>query len=208
MSEIKKEKLGFIEKLLGSIGKIYMWFKAKKCNKLLAHLGHLYSVYELAKLTGSYEKALEIMKLAGIEAGNDIVLESIDLAKPVLSKSIEDIKVILNSSWYAFLGKEKIDYFEYVPPDENGVEKIIWRCNKCMLCSGIDEDIFIKDDLEKIESSLASLLLGIFESFFGIIMEYAGRSFDIKVYETKCMAKGDPYQEITAVFTPKKSENE
>jgi len=178
MSEIKKEKLGFIEKLLGSIGKIYMWFKAKKCNKLLAHLGHLYSVYELAKLTGSYEKALE------------------------------DIKVILNSSWYAFLGKEKIDYFEYVPPDENGVEKIIWRCNKCMLCSGIDEDIFIKDDLEKIESSLASLLLGIFESFFGIIMEYAGRSFDIKVYETKCMAKGDPYQEITAVFTPKKSENE
>ncbi|MHA1750969.1 MAG: hypothetical protein ACTSYZ_01245 [Candidatus Helarchaeota archaeon] len=208
MYEIKKEKLGFKEKLLGSLGKRYMWMKGKKANKLLVQLGFLYSVYELAKLTGDYEKALDIMKQVGFEAGNDLIYESIELAKPILSRSIEDLKVILNSSWYAFLGKEKIDYFEYFPPDENGIEKVIWRCNKCMLCSGIQDDIFLKDDFDKIEGSFSSILIGIFEAFFGIVLEYAGKSYDIKMTETKCIAKGDPYQEITVIFTPKPKDEE
>ncbi|MHA1271296.1 MAG: hypothetical protein ACTSPY_16000 [Candidatus Helarchaeota archaeon] len=203
MTEIKKEKLGFKEKLIGSLGRRYMWWKGKKVNKLLCHLGFLYSIYELAKLTGSYERAIGIMKNVGFEAGNDIIYESIELAKPILSRSVADLNVILNSSWYAFLGKEKIDYYKYIPPDENGVEKIIWRCKTCMLCSDVHEDPYIKDDLDQIHEPLGSLITGIFQSFFNIVMEYAGKSYDILVEETKCMAKGDPYMEITATFTPK-----
>lgn len=208
ISEIKKEKLGFFEKLLGSIGKRYMWWRAKKANKLLVHLGFVYTIFELYKLTGSFDKTAEIMKKVGLEAGKDIVYESLELAKPVLSRSIADLEVILKSAWYAFLGKQKIDYFEYIPPDSEGVEKIIWRCNQCMLCSEIDSDTILKDVFEKSEVhiSFGSVMCGIFESFFNIVMEYAGRPFDINVEETKCISLGDPYQELTAIFTPKKLE--
>jgi hypothetical protein len=206
ISEIKKEKLGFLEKLLGTIGKRYMWWRAKKANKLLVHLGFVYTIYELYKLTDSFDKAADIMKQVGLEAGKDIVYESLELAKPVLSRSIADLEVILKSSWYAFLGKQKINYFEYVPPDSEGVEKIIWRCNNCMLCSEIDSDPILKDILDNTEEkvSFGSVMCGIFESFFNTVMEYAGRNFEIKVEETKCMGRGDDYQELRAIFTPKK----
>lgn len=195
--------MGFLEKFLGSIGKYLYWWRAKKANKLLFHLGFIYSVYELYKLTNDFEKTMSIMNEMGLEAGKDIVYESMELAKPVLSKSIKDLEVILKSSWYAFLGKQKIDYFEYIPPNDMGIEKIIWRCNKCMLCSGIESDSILEDKLSEMDGSYGGLMAGIFESFFGSIMEYAGRSFDIKVDETKCMARGDPYQEFTAIFIPK-----
>ncbi|MBD3230412.1 MAG: hypothetical protein GF329_19690 [Candidatus Lokiarchaeota archaeon] len=142
------------------------------------------------------------MKAVGLEGGKDLIYESLELAKPLLSRSVEDLELILKSSFFGFLGKQKIDYFEYVPPDINKIEKIIWRCNKCMMCAGLEEDPIMKDNLKEMEGSFGSLMSGIFESFFSAIMEYAGRNFKIEVEETKCMVRGDPYQEFVAIFTP------
>jgi len=207
MSEIEKEKLGFKEKLLGAIGKRVMWWRAKKANKLLFHLGFAYTFLELYNLTKSIEKSLKIMSEMGLEAGKDLMYESLSLAKPILSRQVSDLKVILESSWYAFLGKEKLSYFEYFPPDEQGIEKIVWRANHCMLCSQLKEDILFLEQVQEITDfntkPAGVLLCSIFESFFSAVMDAAGLKFNVSVEETKCMHIGDLYQEFTASFIPK-----
>jgi len=202
LSEIKKEKLGFKEKLMVSLGKRLMWIKERKANKLLYHLGFIYTLHELNKEFGDFDKTLDIMKRIGREGGNDIIFENFEMTKRIMSKSIKDLKYILEAAWYVLLGKEKINYFEYIPPDENGVEKIRWRYKTCLFCSGIENDEIIGSDIEKYRRPLASLMEGSLESTFKSIMEFAGRKFDVKVVETKCIARGDPYQEFEATFIP------
>ena len=201
-----REKLGFWRKALGKVGKRVMWHFSKKVNRLFLHASWKEVILSFASLPESNtKKAYEIWYQLGKGAGASLMYAWHDRIKILFSKNIEDMKEIITAAWYSFLGDnpDKIEFFE--AGDGHQVPRIVWRFNKCWICSEILEDESCKNLIPACEGEYGygSCASGIFETALQQVQDYMENPYQVVVKETKCFHRGDNYQEFTAFFYPK-----
>ncbi|MHA1311827.1 MAG: hypothetical protein ACTSQO_13015 [Candidatus Helarchaeota archaeon] len=207
MVRVIREKVGFKQKLLASIGKRLMFRKQKKISKLLINLSYREIIRLLVEVDGSLEKALNTVFELSSHAGHDFLMEWVEEGSVIFSNFVGDHALWIKAGYYSFTG-DNIKYIKYFPPEKEGdPHRVIWRIDKCFLCSGMNYDNSFKiekKDLEKYGYGIP--IAGIFQTTVNMINEYVGIKFEGKVRETKCMLKGDPYGEFVAEFYPKKED--
>ena len=116
-----RKKLGIFRKALGKVGKRLMWAISKKINRLFLHAAWKSALLSLSKLTeNDTGEAARIWYEIGRSAGDSLMYTWLDKAKMLYSKKLEDMKVVIESAWHAFLGNS---------PDETGVLEIIGDYN-------------------------------------------------------------------------------
>lgn len=202
-----REKLSIFRKALGKVGKRLMWYLSKKINRLFLHAAWKSVILNFSNLTeNDVHETTKIWYEIGKGAGDSLMYTWLDRAKMLYSKNLEDMMVVIESAWHAFLGNspDKITYFK--PGDGDEVARIIWQFNKCWICSEIKEDPDLEhlDFKNNTEFGYASCASGIFETALQMVQDYVKNSYKVVVRETKCFMRGDDCQEFTAWFFPKK----
>jgi len=206
-----RKKLSIFRKALGKVGKRVMWYLSKKINRLFLHAAWKSAILTFANLTGDDpSEATRIWYELGKAAGDSLMYTWLDKAKMLYSRKLEDMKVVIESAWHAFLGNspDKIKYYE--AGDGHEVPRIVWQFSKCWICSEIekDEDLKHLDFTSSTEFGYGSCASGIFETALQMVQDYVGNLYNVIVRETKCFMRGDDYQEFTAYFYPKEETDE
>jgi hypothetical protein len=203
MSRVKKDKVGLRERLLASLGKRLMYWKARKVTKLLANLSYREIIRLLVEVHGDLKSALNAVFELAVSAGPDFLNEWIEGASVIFSRHVGDHALWIKSGYYSFVG-DHISYIEYFPPEKEGEpHRVVWRLDKCFLCAGMDKDeTFPINKADLGEHGWGTIIAGIFQATTRMINEYAGIEFTSKVKETKCLLRGDPYGEFVAEFYP------
>jgi len=114
--------------------------------------------------------------------------------KRIFSRSLEDFPIIIESSFYIFLGQH-ISGARFVPAKQNQPVAVVWNIDKCVFCAGLKQDKSIvvnKEtmDWENTKMTWGSVVCGIMESAMQAIVDYVSLPYSIKVEETKCIMKG------------------
>ena len=200
-----RKKLGIFRKALGKVGKRLMWAISKKINRLFLHAAWKSALLSLSKLTeNDTGEAARIWYEIGRSAGDSLMYTWLDKAKMLYSKKLEDMKVVIESAWHAFLGNspDEIEYFE--AGDGHEAPRVVWKFNKCWICSEIleDEECSNLDFKSHPEFGYGSCASGIFETAIQLVQDYVENDYKVKVKETKCFMRGDDCQEFTAYFYP------
>ena len=203
MEKIKKEKVGWKERLLAFLGKHLMFRKQHKISEILTNLSMREILRIFVETEGNLESALKLMFDISSQAGHDFLMEWVEDGSVIFSKNVGDHSLWIEAGYYSFTGDE-IDYIEYFPPEkENEPHRIVWRITKCFLCSGMENDETFpikKEDLG--ETTYCVAIAGIFQTTINIINEYCGIPYKGIVKETRCMLKGAPFDEFVAEFYP------
>lgn len=208
MGRVKKKKVGFRERLLASLGKRLMYWRSKKIPKLLINLAYREIIKLLVEMEGDLKSALNTVFQVAFEAGPDFLNEWVERGSVIFSKFVGDHAVWIKAGYYSFVG-DHIKYIRYIPPEEAypsstaGTHRVVWRIDKCFLCSGMDTDESLRvtpEDL--VDHGYGTIIAGIFQATTRMINEYADIEFTSFVKETKCLLRGDPYGEFVAEFYP------
>ncbi len=197
------EKLGFFRKLLSKVGKHYLWWKQPKLVGLFLSLTYLEDVKMLMELTdGSLESALnEFFKLGKI-AGHDITFEFLDVGKWVFSKSLKDLPTIIETAYYVMTG-QRFSSCNFYPAEGDLPDRVIFTLDQCLFCGGLKkEDSIIVNNETTGKQTWGAVISGIVEAAVETIEEYVGNKLVVKVHETKCIMRGDPYAEFTISLYP------
>ncbi|MHA1268522.1 MAG: hypothetical protein ACTSPY_01925 [Candidatus Helarchaeota archaeon] len=204
MKQIKKEKVGWLEKFLAAIGKHFMFWKQEKISKLLTNLSYRELIRLLVETEGNLESALKVMFELASRSGHDFLTEWVEEGSAIFSKHVGDHALWIKSGYYSFTG-DNIKDIRYVPPEnENEPHRVIWSVEKCFICEGMKEDDTFKIKKEDLgDMTWCLVIAGIFQTTTNIINEYAGIEYVGKVKETKCTLKGDEHCEFVAEFYPK-----
>ena len=207
MSKVKKEKVGFLERFLASLGKRLMFFRAQKVSKLTINLAHREFVRLLVDIHGDLPSALNAIFKMAANAGPDFLMKWIEGGSAIFSKNVGDHALWIKSGYYAFTG-DHISNIEYFPPRKAGEpHRVVWKLDKCFICSGMENDPTFQVKKEDLEAfGWGTVIAGIFTATTNMINEYAGIEFTSTVRETKCLLKGDPYGEFVAEFYPKEKD--
>lgn len=207
MPEVKKKKVGFFQRFLASIGKRWMYRRARKVTKLLVNLSYREIIRLLLELhEDKLEPALNAAFELALHAGPDFLNEWVEGANVIFSKYVGDHALWIKSGYYSFTG-DHISYIKYFPPEKAGEpHRVVWRLDKCFLCAGmIDDSTFsVKKESFGVHG-WGAVIAGIFQATTKMINDYTGIEFVSKVRETKCLLRGDPYGEFVAEFFPKSS---
>ncbi|MHA1378218.1 MAG: hypothetical protein ACTSRG_07535 [Candidatus Helarchaeota archaeon] len=204
-----RKKLGIFRKALGKVGKRIMWTFSKKINRLFLHAAWKSVILTFSRLTDNPNEATRIWYELGKGAGDSLMYTWLDKAKMLYSQNVEDMKVIVESAWHAFLGNspDRIKYFK--AGDGHEVERIVWQFDKCWICAEVMEDgEFNHLDFKNNEFGYGSCASGIFEQALQQVVEYVQIPYKVVIRETKCFMRGDSCQEFTAWFYPKEGSNE
>ncbi|MHA1378257.1 MAG: hypothetical protein ACTSRG_07730 [Candidatus Helarchaeota archaeon] len=201
------KKLGWFQKLLSKIGKKILWRRQPKLSGLFFSLTYLEDVKMLMDLTdGTLETALAEFHNLGRLAGHDITYEFLDVGKYVFSKSIEDLPTIMETAFYVMTG-QVFTSKKFIPAADDNPAMVIFTLDRCLFCGGLKKEKSIEVNKETMGSQTwGSVISGVVEAAAETIEEYVGNPFNIKVEETKCIMKGDPYAEFTVKLYPKESE--
>lgn len=203
-----RKKLGFVRKMLAKVGRRLIWSTSKKINRLILHATWKECILTFAWLVHNDEaEAIRLWYEVGRGAGEDLMYEWLGLVKLFFSKSLKDMKLIVKTAWYAYLGEfpDKVEYFE--AGDGHEVPRVVWHFNKCWICAQCHRD----EDLDQIdfkkfgEYGYASCASGIFETALQMIQDRVENPYSVQVRETKCFMRGDDRQEFTAFFYPKEA---
>ncbi|NVM27508.1 MAG: hypothetical protein HWN65_01590 [Candidatus Helarchaeota archaeon] len=200
-----KAKVGLREKIFASLGKRLMYWRSKKIPKLLMNLSYREAIRLLVELHGDLPSALEAIFNLALEAGPDFLNEWVERGSVIFSKYVGDHGIWIKAGYYSFVG-DHIKYMKYIPPETEGEpHRVVWRIDKCFLCSGIETDMSLPfpvttDALR--DHGWGTIIAGVFQATTRMINEYTGMEFTTKVRETKCLLRGDPYSEFVAEFYP------
>jgi len=206
-----KERIGFFGKLLAKIGKHFYWWRARKMNGLIMSLDFLECVRVIYEYHGNnLPLALKTFKELGRSAGQSVIYEFLDAGKRIFSRRLQDFPILLESSWYIFMG-DHISGAEFIAEryDTDEPARLVWQVPRCVFCAGLKQDTSIvvnKEtmDWEKTKLTWGSVVCGVMESALQSILDYVVLPFNVKVEESKCVMKGDRVSEYTAYFLPKK----
>ena len=201
------KKLGFFRKILSSVGKRILWWRQPKLVGLFFSLAYLEDVKMMMELNdGNLESALDDFYQIGKLAGHDITYEFLDVGKYVFSKSLEDLPRIISTAYYVMTG-QKFSSCTYFPPLSQTPAKVVFTLESCFFCAGMkrEESITVNKDTLGCQT-WGAVMVGIIEAAVETIEEYVGNQIRIKVEETKCIMRGDPYAEFTISLYPESSD--
>lgn len=201
------DKLGWFRRLLSKVGKKLLWWRQPKLSGLIFSLTYLEDVKMLMDLTdGTLETALTEFHRLGKLAGHDITYEFLDIGKYVFSKSLEDLPMIIETSYYVMTG-QRFSSCKYYPPDDQvPIPRVIFTLDRCMFCAGLKEEKSIEVNKETTGiQTWGSVMAGVVEAAVETIEEYVGNELRVEVKETKCIMRGDPYAEFTIFLYPEGS---
>ncbi|MFX0133518.1 MAG: hypothetical protein ACFFDN_07740 [Candidatus Hodarchaeota archaeon] len=200
------DKLGWFRKTLSKVGKRLLWWRQKKLVGLFLSLTYLEDVKMLMELTdGSLETALNEFHRLGKLAGHDITYEFLDIGKYVFSKSLADLPTIIETSFYVMTG-QRFSSCKYFPADDQNPTRVVFTLDRCLFCAGMKKEKSIVVNKETMgNQTWGSVLAGVVEAAIETIEEYVGNEITVKVEETKCIMKGDPYAEFTIIIHPTES---
>ena len=204
-----RKKLGIVRKVLAKVGKHIMWTFSKKLNRLFLTGCWKSVMLKFSELNeNDAKKASKIWFEIGKAAGDSLMYAWLDRGKMIFSKKLEDMKVVVETAWYSFLGDHTDDIRYYEAGDGYEVPRIVWRFWKCWMCSGVFKDEDLKHlDLENLhEYGYGAAAAGIFETALQMVQDYVDNPYSVVCRETKCFCRGDDYQEFTAYFYPKQEE--
>ena len=198
MPEFERERLGLFRKVLSKIGKVFMWWRAPKSNIIILNGCFIFIPELFYQLTNDYAKANEEWFLVGIKMGRSLLNEMFDLIEIMVSKSVRELTYLVDAAWSTFMGR-KPTYIQYFPPDEQGIEKISWAWDECIMCTNAAHLIGAENAKNLHTEALAA---GVFQIVFQILMDYVGNSFKVEAKDTQSRARGDPTCELTLFFNP------
>ncbi|MHA1379091.1 MAG: hypothetical protein ACTSRG_11980 [Candidatus Helarchaeota archaeon] len=196
------------QRFLAGIGKKYLRWKKKKMNSLFLSITILEYCRILAEFVhdGNLESALEDFHEMGKIAGDDLLLENLGAAKLLFSKDIEDSPLMMRVASYLALGEDIPDRnIQFVPKNTDGdkYDRIIWSYDRCIFCAGLDKEKELVINKETMgNQTWGCQVAGIFEALMDRIQKYVGNNYKIECKETKCIMKGDTYNEYTMWFIP------
>ncbi|MFX1450636.1 MAG: hypothetical protein ACFFCM_07340 [Promethearchaeota archaeon] len=201
------DKLGWFRRILSKVGKRLLWWRQPKLSGLMFSLTYLEDVKMLMDLTdGTLESALQEFHRLGKLAGHDITYEFLDIGKYVFSKSLTDLPIIIETSYYVMTG-QRFSSCKYYPPDDKVPHpRVIFTLDRCMFCGSLKEDKTIDVNKETMGSQTwGSVMAGVVEAAVETIEEYVENKITVEVKETKCIMRGDPYAEFTINLYPAES---
>lgn len=155
---------------------------------------------------GNLEDALESFYQIGKVAGDDLILENLNTLKLILSKDIRDSTLMIRVASYLAFGEDIPERsIHFIPKGTDGDEydRITWSYEQCIFCAGLEKEnelVINKKTMGK--QTWGCQVAGIFEAITHTIQEYIGNKYKIKCKETKCLMKGDAYNEYTMWFIP------
>ena len=196
------------QKLMAGVGKRFLRWRKKKMNTLFLNIVILEYVRILANSLhdGNLEDALETFYEIGKVAGDDLILENLNTAKLIFSKDIKDAPLMTRVASYLAFGEDIPERaFQFIPKGTDGDEydRLTWSYEQCIFCSGLDKEkelVINKETMGK--QSWGCQVAGIFEAVTHTLQEYVGNKYQIKCEETKCIMRGDAYNEYTMWFIP------
>lgn len=212
-----KEKVGWLFRLFGHLGKRLYYQKQSKLNFFLLTCIVKAVVNEYRRLNdGDLEKALKVLGDTVKRETAVVVLDLID--KPILlgikmaimlSTDIRDIPLDLKLAFWSILGNGAKKVFGdpvliLAEQADDNIAKIKIAVKNCPFCVGeLSGDITL-DDLGDEDYAIVMTALG--EAAVQNIEDYVGNSYNIVCRETKCRLKGDDQGELTIYFYPKEEE--
>jgi len=155
---------------------------------------------------GNLELALDDFYEIGKIAGDDLLLENIGAAKLLFSKDIKDSPLMTRVASYLALGEDIPDRnFQFVPKNTDGdkYDRLIWSYDQCIFCACLDKEKELEINKKTMgNQTWGCQVAGIFEAVMQTIQNYVGNKYEIICKETKCIMKGDAYNEYTMWFIP------
>jgi len=204
------EKLGIFQKILGAIGKRFLYNRSQKVNLYMNAIIVQSTIEEFKEIHGDYKTALENFNRV-LETGvREIVSDLIDQEfmfgiglKTLLSRTLSDCVFALKVGLWTLMGKKyKIIYSEpvWISPCEsdNHLGKIVIKIKACPFCYGFKN---IKNELDdkNFGDFIAMMMRGILQE----TLDYIGKDVVITCRETKCFMNGDEYGELELIFNSK-----
>ena len=201
-----REKVGLLQRFLGSIGKRLLWWRAEKMDLYILALMARETVRKYEEILGDTDQAVETLKIQFAESAKTYLMSFMNQLKLVVSKDLSDIEFMSSLSLYSIMGKNFRKFFSNVhyitaddPSNEDRAHKFITYAPKCLMCS-----VLTADDQERFKNTsygeIISYALG---SLFEIILDYVGYNYRVEVKETKCLLRGDPFGEVTMTLREK-----
>ncbi|MHA1145905.1 MAG: hypothetical protein ACTSRW_14280 [Candidatus Helarchaeota archaeon] len=193
---------------MAGIGKRVLRLRKKKMNTLFLNIVILEYVRILQEYLydGNLEDSLKSFYEIGKIAGNDLIIENLNTLKLILSKDIQDSPLMIRVASYLAFGEDiPKRNIHFIPKgtDDDEYDRLTWSYERCIFCSGLEEEkelVINKETMGK--QTWGCQVAGIFESITQTIQEYIGNKYKIKCKETKCLMKGDTYNEYTMWFIP------
>ncbi|MHA1301166.1 MAG: hypothetical protein ACTSO9_17230 [Candidatus Helarchaeota archaeon] len=196
------------QRFLAGLGKRYLRWRKKKMNSLFLSILILEFVRILTEFIhdGNLELALDDFYEIGKIAGDDLLLENIGAAKLLFSKDIKDSPLMTRVASYLALGEDIPDRnFQFVPKNTDGdkYDRLIWSYDQCIFCACLDKEKELEINKKTMgNQTWGCQVAGIFEAVMQTIQNYVGNKYEIICKETKCIMKGDAYNEYTMWFIP------
>ena len=195
-----REKVGFLQRFLGSIGKRLLWWRAEKMDLFVLALMARETVRKYEEILGDTDQAVETLKIQFAESAKTYLMSFMNQLKLVVSTDLSDIQFMSNISLYSIMGKNYRKFFSnvtYIPADdpnnEEHAHKFITYSPKCLMCSVLNAE---DGELLK-DTSYGEIISYALGSLFEIILDYVGYNYKVVVKETKCVLRGDPFGEVT-----------
>ncbi|MHA1130392.1 MAG: hypothetical protein ACTSQQ_06240 [Candidatus Helarchaeota archaeon] len=198
------------QKILASIGKRLMWWRAEKMDLYVLTLMARETVRKYREIyNGDLQRAVDTLKEQFASSAKTYLSNFMDQMKFIVSKDIKDLEYMSGISLYSILGKNYRKWFstaKYMPKDapfnDDGVDKFINISPKCLLCSALPLEEM--EDYKNVNyGEVISYALG---SLIELILEYVGYKFNIQVREKRCFLRGDPYSEIEMLLHPREED--
>ncbi|MHA1266942.1 MAG: hypothetical protein ACTSRS_17020 [Candidatus Helarchaeota archaeon] len=202
-------KLGAFRRLLAGFGKRIFWkFMTKKMNLwMLSSMAYGVTKKYEEIFDGDTGMAVDTFTEQFVNGAKSIMYDLLGTMKMFFSKSLTDLEFLSAVALYVVLGPNWEKFFEhpiYVPGEktDDGVPQLIIRQKICVLCTGLipGEDI----DVSKLKkNSYGELLASALVALLQMIQDYVGNKYHLVVKETKCLLRGDPFNEGVTFFFPK-----
>lgn len=202
-------RLGKIRRALASLGKrIYWKFMTKKMNLwMLSSMAYGVTKKYEEIFDGDTGLAVDTFTEQFVNGAKSIMYELLGTMKMFFSKSLEDLEFLSGVALYVVMGPDWNDFFEdpiYIPGEktDDGVPQLIMRQKRCVLCTGLRPGIDM--DFSKFrENTYGELLAKALVALLQMIQDYVGNEYNLVVKETKCLLRGDEFNEGVTFFFPK-----
>lgn len=210
------DKLGFFSRLLGIIGKRFIYNTSQKINLYTCAIIVQETVEVFKDAYGSYEEGMEEFNNSLLLGVRDMVADMMDeniiLGKglgDIASRDPADTPIAIGIGFWALMGgkcQKMIEKPKYLPAEEtvDGIAKVVIGIKQCPFCCGADKTI--KDKLKEGKhygDFFALMIGGIMQEMF----DYVGTDIDIESKETKCFMDGDDKGELTLYLHPREPES-
>ncbi|HUX99520.1 MAG TPA: hypothetical protein VMV49_08210 [Candidatus Deferrimicrobium sp.] len=196
-----REKAGFIQRMLASIGKRLLWWRAEKMDLYVLALMARETVIKYQEiLGGDLKTAVDTLKEQFASSARTYLMTFMDQLKLIVSKDLKDMEFMSEVSLWSIMGKDFKTFFsksQYIPADDprntEGIPMFVSISPKCLLCAVIQDLPNVQEYKDLNYGAIISYALG---SLMEIIFDFVGHKYNVKVQEKKCFLRGDPYSEI------------